>query len=114
MIEPTDRDSAFAALFALENFTERRALSGIEPEKDRLSNALRLLPHAAVCPNKTKEHLMRCMTVYLKKLRFSNKITEERDKLLQFIENKGWNIDTPLGAGYLHTYYLYSALYRKD
>ena len=113
-IEPTDRDSAFAALFALENFTERRALSGIEPEKDRLSNALRLLPHAAVCPNKTKEHLMRCMTVYLKKLRFNSKITEERDKLLQFIENKGWNIDTPLGAGYLHTYYLYTALYRKD
>ncbi len=113
-IEPTDRDSAFAALFALENFTERRALSGIEPEKDRLSNALRLLPHAAVCPNKTKEHLMRCMTVYLKKLRFNSKITEERDKLLQFIENKGWNIDTPLGAGYLHIYYLYTALYRKD
>lgn len=106
---PKSREAAFAALLALENDIERRALDlNNSEEENRPSNAMRFMARASQRPNEVWSYLRERMKPYEKKAWLPTDFQRQTTALYEWICSHGWNTDTPLSAEYVYYYYLYS------
>lgn len=109
---PATRESAYAALLAIENRVERTVLDMEKDEKDnRVSNAVRFMNQFASAPDSTWRYIEARMEPYLKKLRSKRagkaREWEARIGLLKDrIEQNGWGGNEPLSPEWLHDYYM--------
>lgn len=115
VLEIRDRDTAFGTLLAMENQVERWVLDASKDEEhNRPSNAMGFLQRAAQRPDEVVPYLKERMAPYAKKLSFPGKIREKWKEIEEMIKEKGWNTADPLQPGYLHTFYTYELINRKE
>lgn len=117
---PLTRNSAYAALLAIENRVERAVLD-LEKREDenRASNAVRFMNRFAVSPAATWRCLEARMQPYLKKLRsvrtgWALNFETRIDDLNEAIRKNGWDSDQPLSADWLHAYYTADKIIKKQ
>lgn len=100
------RDDAYAVLLALENRIERQVLDREKSDEDnRGSNAYRFINAFERNPASVWRYLRERQRPYARALR-GKALLEQLEAVEQMIEQQGWDTpDTPLGGGWLNTFY---------